>query len=99
MTGMPRVALSCARGEPPPAAPIATAATNAIAGAARRVLIGVPFKDIPILCQIGVNLVTCFGVVNAAGDHDWVMKDPSASNPRNTATAGQGGGSMAESDA
>ena len=44
------------------------------AGALRRVLIGVPFKDIPIFCQIGVNLVARFGAVNAAGDHDWVMK-------------------------
>jgi hypothetical protein len=54
---MPRVALSCARaGEsvgPPPAIATATAVRIAIAGAARRVLIGVPFKDIPIFCQIG----------------------------------------------
>jgi hypothetical protein len=51
MIGMPRVALSCARaGEsvrPPPVIATATAAIIAIAGAARRVLIGVPFKDIP----------------------------------------------------
>jgi hypothetical protein len=57
MIGMPRVALSCARaGEsvgPPPVIATAAAAMIAIAGAARRVLIGLPFKDIPIFCQIG----------------------------------------------
>jgi hypothetical protein len=50
---MPRVALSCARADvragPPPAAATAIAVANAIAraaGALRRGLIGVPFKDI-----------------------------------------------------
>src|SRR5262249_34778067 len=60
ITGIPRVTLSWARaGEsagPPPAAATAIAVSNAIAraaGAMRRVLIGVPCKDIPIFCQIG----------------------------------------------
>ena len=58
--GMPRVTLSWARAGvsagPPPAAATAIAVSNAIAraaGAMRRVLIGVPYKDIPIFCQIG----------------------------------------------
>jgi len=38
---------------------------------------------------LGVNLVTPLGAVNEAGDHDWVMVGPFASNLRNTATAGQ----------
>jgi hypothetical protein len=38
--------------------------------------------------------------VNAAGDHDWVMKEPSANNPPNTATAGRfGKARQAENDA
>jgi hypothetical protein len=52
----------------------------------------VPFKDIPIFCQIRVKLVTRRGAVNAADDHDWVMKEPFANNPPNTATAGRFGG-------
>jgi len=104
---MPRVVLSCARtgvtAGPPPAAPTAIAASNATAraaGALRRVLIGVPLKDIPIFCQIGVKLVTRRRAVNAAGDHDWVMKEPSANNPPNTATAGRfGKARQAENDA
>jgi hypothetical protein len=39
---------------------------------------------------LGVNLVTRLAAVNATGDHGWVMKEPFASNPLNTATAGQG---------
>src|SRR5262245_50853126 len=57
---MPRVTLSWARAgvraDPPPAAATAIAVSNAIAraaGAMRRVLIGVPCKDIPIFCQTG----------------------------------------------
>src|SRR5215813_12874580 len=57
---MPRVTLSWARAGvsagPPPAAATAIAVSNAIAraaGAVRRVLIGVPCKDIPIFCQTG----------------------------------------------
>ena len=52
--------LSCARAGasagPPPAAATAIAVSNVIAraaGAKRRVLIGVPFKDIQMFCQIG----------------------------------------------
>jgi len=104
---MPRVVASCARtgvtDGPPPAAPTAIATRNATAraaGALRRVLIGVPLKDISIFCQIGVKLVTRRKAVNAAGDHDWVMKEPSANNPPNTATAGRfGKARQAENDA
>jgi hypothetical protein len=60
----------------------------------------VPLKDIPIFCQIGVKLVTRRRAVNAASDHDWVMKEPSANNPPNTATAGRfGNARQAENDA
>jgi len=63
------------------------------AGALRRVLIGVPSKDMPIFAiKLGVNLVTRLRAVNATCDHDWVMKAPPASNLSNTATAGQGAG-------
>ena len=43
--------------------------------------------------KLGVKLVTRPRVVNETCNHDWVMNAPSASNPRNTATAGQGFGS------
>jgi hypothetical protein len=42
------------------------------------------------LPDFGVNLVTRLRAVNAANDHDWVMKRPFANNLPNTATAGQG---------
>jgi hypothetical protein len=76
------------------------AVSNAIAraaGAPRRVLIGVPLKDMrffgpkwPCNYRLGVKLVTPHGAVNAARHHDWVMKVPFANNPANTAGAGQG---------
>src|SRR5215475_8659522 len=57
---MPRVVLSCActglTAGPPPAAPTAIEASKAIAraaGALRRVLLGVPSKNIPVFCQMG----------------------------------------------
>jgi len=40
--------------------------------------------------KLGVKLVTRLPAVNATCNHDWVMKAPSANNPWNTATAGQG---------
>jgi len=96
---MPRVTLSWARAGvsagPPPAAATAIAVSNAIAraaGAKHRVLIGVPWKDIPISARLGVNLVTRLETVNEAGDHAWVMLGPFANNLRNTATAGQDDG-------
>src|SRR5215471_20413579 len=98
MMGMPRSAVSWARAGmtagPPPAAATAIAVRNAIAraaGALRRVLIGVPSKDISICAtELGVKLVTRLRAVNATCDQDWVMKARSASNLPNTATAGQG---------
>ncbi|MGB8613406.1 MAG: hypothetical protein WCD60_17485, partial [Pseudolabrys sp.] len=52
------------------------------------------------LPDFGVNLVTRLRAVNAANDHDWVMKRPFANNLPNTATAGQGNEARwAESDA
>jgi hypothetical protein len=68
------------------------AATNAIAGVARRVLIGVPSKDIPIFCQIGREPSDVFW----AGQRGWRSRlgQENASNPWNTATAGQGSGAI-----
>src|SRR5690242_2313910 len=99
--GRPRNAGSCARAGvatgPPPAAATAMADKNAIARAAGAlccVLIGLPSKDMPMCAiKLGVKLVTRLGAVNATCHHDWVMKAPPASNPLNTATAGQGFGS------
>jgi len=54
MSGMPRVELSCARAGAMPAVPTATAVSKAIAraaGALRRVLIGVPSKDMPMCTE------------------------------------------------
>src|SRR5262245_4920619 len=93
---MPRKALSCARAGaaagPIPAAATATAVSIAIAGGARRVLVGVPFKDIPIFCQIGREPSDVFW----GGQRNWLSRlgHEGASNLRNAATAGQGGGSM-----
>jgi hypothetical protein len=76
------------------------AVSNAIvrtAGALRRVLIGVPLKDMrffgpkwPCNYRLGVKLVTPYGAVNATRLHDWVMTAPFANNPANTAGAGRG---------
>jgi hypothetical protein len=75
------------------------AVSNAIvrtAGALRRVLIGVPLKDMRFLApnghvtRLGVKLVTPYGAVNATRHHDWVMTAPFANNPANTAGAGRG---------
>ena len=61
------------------------AVSNAIvrtAGALRRVLIGVPLKDMRFLApnghvtRLGVKLVTPYGAVNATRHHDWVMTAP-----------------------
>jgi hypothetical protein len=66
-------------------------ATARAAGALCRVLIGVPSKDMPMCAvKLGVKLVTRLRAVNATCIHDWVMNAPPASNPWNTATAGQG---------
>jgi hypothetical protein len=54
MIGIPRVAPPCARAGAMPAVPTATAVSKAIAraaGALRRVLIGVPSKDIPMCTE------------------------------------------------
>ena len=75
-----------------PAVPTATAVSKAIAraaGALRRVLIGVPSKDMP-MHRMRVKLLTPIQVVNADCDHDPVMAALVASKPGNAAVAGQG---------
>ena len=74
-----------------PAVPTAAAVSKAIAraaGALRRVLIGVPSKDMP-MHRMRVKLLTPIQVVNAACDHDPVITAPVASKPGNAAAAGQ----------